>query len=122
MKTTLLLLPAGLLCASLTAVAGPADYVYTPGVEYGEREVDFKIGSAKQSGEDRFSAASVGFGYGVTERWFTEVYAKWERSPGESTRFDAFEWENRFALTEQGRFPFDLGFVIEVERPRERAG
>ncbi|HZR02415.1 MAG TPA: hypothetical protein VFA81_04480 [Burkholderiales bacterium] len=121
MKTLRLFATCCALATPLAAHAGPADYVYTPGIEYGERELDFKIGSAKSSGEDRFSAASIGFGYGVTERWFTEVYGKYEREGGESTRFDAFEWENRFALTEQGRYPFDLGFVIELERPRDRA-
>ena len=105
----------------LIAAAGPADYVYTPNVEYGEREIDFKIGSAKSSGEERLRAGSLSFGYGISERWFTEVYAKYEQSGGGSMRFDAFEWENRFQLTEQGRFPADLGFVIELERPRDRA-
>ena len=65
-----------LLLPATVALAGPADYVYTPNVEYGEREIDFKIGTAKSSGQDRDSAASLGFGYGVTERWFTEFYAK----------------------------------------------
>lgn len=110
-----------LLITPAAALAGPSDYVYTPNVEYGEREIDFKIGGAKTKGEDRFSAASIGFGYGINDRWFTEIYAKYEKEGGASTRFDAFEWENRFALTEQGRFPFDLGFVIELERPRDRA-
>ncbi|MEP6656273.1 MAG: hypothetical protein ABJC33_03505 [Betaproteobacteria bacterium] len=105
----------------LMASAGPADYVYTPNVEYGEREIDFKIGSAKSSGEQRFSAGSLGFGYGISEKWFTEVYAKYEKGGGGSTRFDAFEWENRFQLTEPGHFPVDLGFVIELERPRVSA-
>jgi hypothetical protein len=104
----------------LAAFADPADYVLTPNVEYGEREIDFKIGTEKNGGE-RSSAASLGFGYGFTERWFTEFYAKYERNPNESTHFDAFEWENRFQLTEQGQFPFDAGFVIEIERPRDRA-
>lgn len=120
MKTLRLTFACFIFAAPLVCHAGPADYVYTPGVEYGEREIDFKIGTAKTKGEDRSSAASIGFGYGVTERWFTEIYAKYEREGGESTRFDAFEWENRLALTEQGRYPFDVGFVIELERPRDR--
>ena len=40
---------AFILCLGVTnagtAFAGPADYVYTPTVEYGEREIDFKFGS-----------------------------------------------------------------------------
>jgi hypothetical protein len=118
-------LPAVFLATVLmfpgAALAGPADYVFTPGIEYGEREIDLKIGTDKSSGEPRSSVASIGFGLGVTERWFTEFYAKWDRPSGEGTRFDAFEWENRFALNEPGAHLVDVGFVIELERPQDRA-
>jgi hypothetical protein len=44
----------------LTAAAGePNDYVFLPAVAYGEREIDFKLGTFKQSEEGRTSAASV---------------------------------------------------------------
>lgn len=116
MRTTIVAALAVLF--PLLAEAAPADYVYTPTVVEGERELDFKIGH--QTGE-RLGAASLGLGLGVTERWFTEIYAKYERPGGQGTRYDAFEWENRFQLTEQGRYPFDLGVVIELERPHDRA-
>lgn len=103
-----------------TAVAGPADYIYLPNVEYGEREIDFKFGSASGKDQDRLSAASIGFGYGVTQRWFTEVYAKYQKAGGEKTEFDAFEWENKFQLTETGQFPVDIGLITEIERPKDR--
>jgi hypothetical protein len=104
-----------------TAIAGPADYVNTPSVEYGEREIDFKFGSLKTKGENRFSAASLGFGYGATQNWFTEIYVKYNRESGSGTRFDAFEWENKFQLTEPGQYPIDIGFLTELERPQDRA-
>lgn len=104
-----------------TAIAGPADYVFLPGVTYGEREIDFKSGTWRRSGEDRQSAASIGFGYGVTQRWFTEIYRKYERAGDEGTRFDAWEWENKFQLTERGQYPVDLGFIVEIEKPRDLA-
>ncbi|MGE5385438.1 MAG: hypothetical protein ACM3SV_06050 [Betaproteobacteria bacterium] len=104
-----------------TATAGPADYVYTPTVEYGEREIDFKAGTASKKGEADASAASVGFGYGATEWWFTEIYGKWNRGGTGGTRFDAFEWENKFQLTETGKYPVDLGFLLEIERPQDRS-
>jgi hypothetical protein len=102
------------------ASASPADYVYTTAVEEGEREIDFKIGSGGKSGEPTFSAASLGLGYAPNAWWFTEFYAKYERNGG-PTHFDAFEWENRFALTETGKYPVDIGFVVELERPRDHA-
>ncbi|MFS8085952.1 MAG: hypothetical protein ACMG6H_10000 [Acidobacteriota bacterium] len=72
------------LLASLS-FASPQDYVFTPAVTYGERELDFKVGSAKKPDEDRTSAASLGFGYGLTQSWMTELYVKYNREAG-STR------------------------------------
>ena len=104
---------------SLPAFAGPADYVYEPAVEYGEREIDFKAGNAKLRDGGNANATSIGFGWGVTPHWFTEVYAKWHKDPAEGSGFDAWEWENKFQLTETGRYPVDVGFI--VERPKNRA-
>lgn len=120
---------AALACASLAALnlcptpaaASPADYVATPIVEEGERELDFKAGSARARDGSRFAAQSLGFGLGVNAWWFTELYAKWHKEPGERHGFDAFEWENRFQLTETGRYPVDVGMLLEIERPRDRS-
>lgn len=106
------------LCAQ-HAHAGPSDYIFLPGVEYGEREIDFKFGTAKSGDTERFSAASIGFGWGATPWWFTEFYAKYEREHPEGTKFDAWEWENKFQLTETGKYFADVGFITEIERPRD---
>lgn len=103
---------------SQAAFAGPAEYIYMPKVEYGEREIDFKYGSRKSSGND-LSAVSLGLGYGFTEYWFSEIYVKYNRADG-TTSFDAWEWENKFQLTETGKYPVDLGFLLEIERPQDR--
>ncbi len=112
----------GLIAIALSSVAsgGPAEYVFVPAVEYGEREVDFKYGSANTDGELGTQAASIGFGYGAKPWWFTEFYAKYKREDGR-TFFDAFEWENKFQLTETGKYPVDLGWIVELERPQDRA-
>lgn len=105
------------------AWAGPSDYVRVPAVEYGEREIDFKYGTAKMKdseGGERESAGSLGFGYGATPWWFTEAYVKYEKEGGAKTRYDAFEWENKFQLTEPNRYFADVGAFIELEVPRER--
>ena len=104
------------------AQAAPDDYVATPGVEYGEREIELRFGTASPtSDERRVSAGSLAFGYGVTPWWFTEIYAKFNRFGGEATRFDAFEWENKLQLTEPGQYFVDLGLLIEIERPHDRS-
>ncbi len=111
---------ASCLSISPAAQAGPSDYVISPIVEEGEREIDFKAGSAKLRDGTRESAHSLGFGWGATRWWFTEIYAKWHKPPGEKYGFDAWEWENKFQLTETGQYPVDLGWLLEIERPKDR--
>lgn len=105
-----------------SAFAGPDEYVYPARVEAGEREIDFKFGTRnmKDSSQNK-NASSVGLGLGVNEFWFTEVYVKFAGAPGNSTDLDAFEWENRFQLTETGKYPVDVGFLLEIERPQDRS-
>ena len=104
------------------SLAGPSDYVYVPSVEYGEREIDFKYGTGKPKEDPlRETAASLGFGYGVSQWWFTEAYLKYQKNPGERTKYDAFEWENKFQLTEPNQYAVDLGLITEIEVPRARA-
>ena len=114
------LLGAAALGLPFAALAGPSDYVYTPLVEYGEREIDFKAGSWKLRDEGvRESAASFGLGWGAREWWFTEAYLKYEKETGSGTKFDAFEWENKFQLTEHNQYAVDVGLITEIEIPRE---
>ena len=119
-------LPAGAalalaLTVSFPAWAGPSDYVFSPIVEEGEREVDLKSGTSDLRDDARESKTSLGLGWGVTGWWFTELYAIWHKEPGDRHEFDAWEWENRFQLTETGKYPVDLGFVVEIERPHDRS-
>ena len=112
------------LCASFAASpawADPDDYVSTPAVEYGERELELRYGTATDPGGSRRDAGSIAFGYGATPWWFTEVYAKFQRAGGGSTHYDAVEWENKFQLTEPGEYPVDMGLLVEIEAPHDRA-
>ncbi|MEJ6000418.1 hypothetical protein [Paucibacter soli] len=109
------------LCAPSLVKAGPSDYVLTPIVEEGEREIDFKAGTAKSRDGERESKYSLGFGWGVNSRWFSEFYVLWHKEAGEKFGFDAWEWENKFQLTETGKYPVDLGFLLEIERPKDRS-
>lgn len=115
-----LALAFALVAASRVAIADPADYVSTPNVEYGERELELRYGSASGPGSARTDAGSVALGYGATQWWFTEVYVKFERNGGESAHFDAVEWENKFQLTEPGEYPVDVGVLVEIEAPHNR--
>ena len=109
------------LAASSAAIAGPADYIYTPAVEYGEKEIDFKFGTGRQGDAAREAATSVGFGYGAKEWWFTEFYVKYKMADFQRTKYDALEWENKFQLTEPGQYPVDVGLILEIEHPTDRS-
>ncbi len=119
------ILTAGALAAasfSVTAYAAPDQYIYPARVEAGEREIDFKFGTRDMRDNSlNRSSASIGLGYGVNEYWFTEAYVKYNHNAGGPTEFDAIEWENRFQLTETGRYPVDVGFLLEIERPQDRS-
>jgi hypothetical protein len=100
------------------AEISPDDYVYMPA--YQDTVVDLNAGTRNVHGDGRESAASLGVGYPVTTRWFTQPYVNFERNGGQGTSFDSFEWQNTFLLTPPGRYDFDIAFFVEVERPRER--
>jgi hypothetical protein len=124
MKKKIRLFAAAALGLPAFALAGPSDYVRTPAVEYGEREIDLKYGTAKMKdseGGERESAGSLGFGYGATQWWFTEAYLKWKKEGSGKTHYDAFEFENKFQLTEANKYPVDVGFFVEFEAPKDRA-
>lgn len=114
LKSRALILCLGTLNTGI-AFAGPADYVYTPAVEYGEREIDFKHGKAPQPDGTHKEVSSLGFGYGATEYWFTELYLKREIEGSEGLTIA--EWENKFQLTETGKYPVDVGLITEFEAP-----
>lgn len=110
-----------LLSSPMAALAGPADQVYSPIVVERERELEFKAGTLKQRDGTRLDAQSLSLGWGVTSWWFTELAAKWHKEPGQNHGFDAWEWENRFQLLETGSHAFELGLLLEIERPSARS-
>jgi len=109
---------AAFIAAAVTgsAFAGPADYVYVPTVDYGEKEIDFKFGTAKQPSGETKQVASLGVGYGATNWWFTEIYLKTEHENPEP-KLNILELENKFQLTETGKYPIEVGLITEFELP-----
>jgi len=98
-----------------SVVAGPADYIYYPKVEQGEKEIDYKSGTSKQADGIRTTVHKIGYGYGATDYWFTEVYVTREKSGSDG--LSIVEWENKFQLTETGKYPVDIGLITEIEVP-----
>jgi hypothetical protein len=110
-------------CYSLDSNAiDPSTYLMTPTVTQGEHEVELRagVGSGK-AGTQSARAAGVGFGLGVTQRWFSEVSVHYARVGANPTGFDALDWENIVQLAEPGQWPVDLGIATELELPRDAA-
>jgi hypothetical protein len=106
---------AVLLLISFASLAGPADYIYEPNVVAGEREIDLKLGQTDPVAGMRAQVGSLGFGYTVRENWFSEIYLKHERAGAENATLA--EFENRFQLTETGKYAIDSGLLTELEIP-----
>jgi len=110
MQAVRLVLACTTLITSSLVRADPNDYVHTPAVEEGERDIDFKYGNQKNKDGTYNSAVSLEFGVAANSWWFTEINAKYQKPIGESNSFDAWEWENKFQFLETGEYPIDLGF------------
>jgi hypothetical protein len=107
---------------SIAAFAGPADYVFTPNIDQGEKEISFKYGFNDKN-IDIDHVAKVGFGFAPTNNWMYEINLSHQRANGSGESF--LEIENKFRLTDEGKHPYEIGFIQEVgialqkERPNE---
>lgn len=108
--------------AALRSAAGhAADYqVYPPYVNAGENEIEARAYTSGGAGPESDSVRAVKFaaGRGITNWWASEFYLEAEQEFGETLKLEEFEWENRFQLTPQGRYPVDIGLLNENEIPR----
>jgi hypothetical protein len=101
------------------AVAGPAESIYTPIVDYREWELEFKGGVQDFSNvDDGELAYKIDFGYGIAPRWATEISVEYPRTPGNAARVEEIEWENVFQLTEHGEHWLDVGIFNEISHNR----
>lgn len=94
--------------------------VYNPYVEKGEWELEARgnIDFDKRAEKDDLQKQKYALGVGVTDRWSTEVYGEVEKERNDDNedlnfRFTEVEWENKFQLTERGKYPVDVGLLVE---------
>ena len=106
------------------AQAVEPDTIYSPRVEQGEWELEYvgRYFHDRDSDEHRQSQNKLALGYGPASYWWTELYAEYEHTPGSGGGWSAFEWENRFQLTEPGQYWIDVGALVELERTHPGGG
>jgi hypothetical protein len=97
--------------------------VYSPHVEKGELELEYRghLNRDNQSSLHGKRKDIYEIGYGITDWWFSSVFAEYEKEPdeGEPYQHEASAWENIFQLTEPGKYWLDAGFYVEYEFPSE---
>ena len=113
-KIKLAVIVAAIALSSLAA-AGPADKVYRPIVEKGETEFEFRGGYRDFNTDPSEHAYVFDIGYGVTDRWKTELVVEYSGVNGYGGSMEAWEWENIIVLTEQGKHWADVGLFAEYE-------
>ena len=116
-KIKLAVIVAAIALSSLAA-AGPADKVYRPIVEKGETEFEFRGGYRDFNTDPSEHAYVFDIGYGVTDRWKTELVVEYSGVNGYGGSMEAWEWENIIVLTEQGKHWADVGWFAEYELNR----
>jgi len=109
-----------LLLAALLPQLALADTGYylvsTYDVE-GQASIDYKYWNAHFANHT-VASPEIGVGYGVTSRWYTEIYADAVKVNGGGSQWTETAWQNDFLLT-QGQYDFDLALHTKIERPRD---
>ncbi len=108
-------LAAGALLAASAFPAHATQKVYSPHVEQGEAEIEYRghLDIDDDSSKNKKNKHKLDLGYGFTDFWWAEVVFEYEKEPGKRTNFEAVEFENVFQLTPQGAYYADLGLYTE---------
>ncbi len=110
----------GTVCVLIPSSAHATKTVYSPYVEEGELELEWKGGYTIDDDSDTDGAwkQKLAIGYGFTPFWFSEIYGEVEKEgeSGADPDFTALEWENRFQITQPGEYFVDVGALAALER------
>jgi len=108
-----------LFCIPITVFAdgNAIDKIYHPYVDALEKEVEFRsVFQDKQADKDNPKQLhKLSFGSSLGERWFGEVYLVGAESRAGSFTLEAYEFELKWQMTEQGEYSADWGMLFEFE-------
>lgn len=95
--------------------------VYSPTVEQGETEIEFRGHTTFDSRKNKDDQQKyiIEVGHGFTDYWFTSVFGEIEKEENGEMEYEATAWENIFQLTEQGEYWVDVGLYLEYEYAHE---
>ena len=118
---------ATLCCAGLLLFSWPhsghadgmvIDKIYHPYVQPQEQEIEGRaIFQDKQEGmPDDMRLYRLAYGRSLNDRWFLEAYLVGASSADEGFEVEAYEFEAKWQLTEQGEYWADWGLLFELEK------
>ncbi len=92
--------------------------VYSPNIEEGELEVEWKANYDldKRTDKDHNQKHKYAIGYGFTDYWASEINLIAKNASHTGYETTEVEWENRFQLTEQGKNFADVGLYFAVKK------
>lgn len=104
------------LCVpAASRAADPGYYVVSAYDNEGVRSFDVRYWTVRSPGQSTVLWPEVGMGYGVSSRWYTELFASWIGSSDQATTLSLWNWQNEYLLT-QGQYPFDLALHASLIR------
>jgi len=111
---------AAIILAAAAASTSAAPFkVYSPIVESGVAEIDYRGFRDFDRRDDinRSQTHKLGVAYGFTDYWASEVYGEVEKEGSETLKLESYEWENLFQFAPQGKYWADTGLLMEYEHP-----
>ena len=114
-----------IVLANLTSAPSPvrADFkIQEPNVDYREVEIENNFSTTVDKRPDMRGRKSMTqeIGIGVLPFWFIGLEGEFGREPGEKWQFNATTIENKFMLTEPGKYWMDAALYAEFSRARSR--
>ena len=91
------------------ARADPGYYLVEVYEDQGAAHIDFRYWTVKAKGGSEVVWPEIGFGYGISKRWYTELFMSYEGAAFSSSTPSTLNWQNDFLLT-QGQYDFDLAW------------
>lgn len=104
--------------------AEAAHKVYSPIVEEGETALEFR-GHREFDSDPQVDGSQqykLEIEHAPAWFWLTSVGAEWEKDPGHGLEATEVSWENVLQLFEQGRYPVDVGLLVEYAHSLEDGG
>lgn len=117
MKTLVMATLLSMAATVSTLHAEPSYYLIPTYENAGEKVVDFRLWSVKIPNDPRATAPHLGFGYGVSREWYTELAVGYLHTPETGTQQTDLNWQNDYLLT-RGQYPFDLAIHSNIRQYR----